>query len=83
MLAVDAALVQRRSGVVLAASRMPACVTSRSRPLSRPSFLQTRNITVPKSPDDMGGPGGQEHFPESNALRRYVPVADCRVTMLS
>ncbi|KAL2167474.1 hypothetical protein VTG60DRAFT_1225 [Thermothelomyces hinnuleus] len=41
-------------------------------PASRPNLTQARNwSSFPgKDKDDMGGPGGQEHFPESTAFRR-------------
>jgi hypothetical protein len=77
MLPVKAAVAGRRLGAVLAANRMSVYSAPRWRPLARPSFVQTRNIAVPRNPDNMGGPGGQEHLPESNALRRYLPIATC------
>ncbi|KAK4151663.1 hypothetical protein C8A00DRAFT_16981 [Chaetomidium leptoderma] len=52
------------------------------------TFIQTRNVAaVPgKGPNNMGGPGGQEHFPESAALRRryamttmYGVLAACSI----
>ncbi|KAH6842178.1 hypothetical protein B0I37DRAFT_381324 [Chaetomium sp. MPI-CAGE-AT-0009] len=45
-------------------------------PLYRRTFSQVRNISsVPgKGPEDMGGPGGQEHFPESTGLRRRYAI---------
>ncbi|AEO59478.1 hypothetical protein MYCTH_94523 [Thermothelomyces thermophilus ATCC 42464] len=42
-------------------------------PASRPKSTQRNWSSFPgknKNKDDMGGPGGQEHFPESTALRR-------------
>ncbi|SPQ20714.1 f3decbc3-5019-46e8-b3ad-4407bd8b343f [Thermothielavioides terrestris] len=47
---------------------------------------QTRNVAaVPgKDPNNMGGPGGQEHLPESNALRRrYAMTTICGIIAAS
>ncbi|KAL2173008.1 uncharacterized protein P884DRAFT_213231 [Thermothelomyces heterothallicus CBS 202.75] len=45
-------------------------------PAGRPKFTQARNWSSfsGKNKDDMGGPGGQEHFPESTALRRRFRI---------
>ncbi|KAK4233301.1 hypothetical protein C8A03DRAFT_38996 [Achaetomium macrosporum] len=60
-------VLQRRLGASLAAATRTATVPRRS-----PLVQQIRGVAaVPgKDPDNMGGPGGQEHLPESNSLRR-------------
>lgn len=75
MLTVKAQVVQRRLGGVLTAFRTSTCIASCRRPLALPSYVQTRKVAaVPgkPNPDNMGGPGGQEHYPESNPLRRWL-----------
>ncbi|KAG7286858.1 hypothetical protein NEMBOFW57_009176 [Staphylotrichum longicolle] len=58
--------------------------------IPRATSIQTRSVVdVPsKDPDNMGGPGGQEHYPESAGLRRryamntmYGVMAVCSILL--
>jgi len=66
--------LQPHLGALLPAARMAASV--HPYPTNRFGSIQTRSVAaVPgKNPDNMGGPGGQEHFPESAALRRMYTI---------
>lgn len=62
-------ILERRLGTLLPATKTWTKI------VSRPSQAQTRTVAVVpgpgnKDPNNMGGPGGQEHYPESAGLRR-------------
>lgn len=65
-------IAQRRLFAATKTAGLSAQYLARAGP--RAAFVQTRNVVdLPsKDPDNMGGPGGQEHYPESAALRRFV-----------
>ncbi|KAH6617657.1 hypothetical protein F5144DRAFT_587045 [Chaetomium tenue] len=68
-------LTQRRYQLLPSIGRT-TIVPARVLPSCRRTIPQVYNISsLPgKNPDDMGGPGGQEHYPESAPLRRRYTI---------
>ncbi|AEO64798.1 uncharacterized protein THITE_2111148 [Thermothielavioides terrestris NRRL 8126] len=78
-------VLQRGLGALLSGTRSAPNIGA-SRPSHPVLARQTRNVAaVPgKDPNNMGGPGGQEHLPESNALRRrYAMTTICGIIAAS
>ncbi|KAL2016199.1 hypothetical protein VTK56DRAFT_4088 [Thermocarpiscus australiensis] len=69
------AIVRQRVGTSVPAARPAAnIIQNRFRRLARPAFVQQRRnvaeLPGKTNPDNLGGPGGQEIFPASRALRK-------------